>query len=418
MSILLFAMGLLNLITLWSFFQPRPIMLDGKLLLGVMTFSLMGSEMAWFWLAIQIPLSLIFIFFGALNSTLGDIGLLMLLCSWPVLFLNHWRSQKNLAGDIETLLQENLGLGYQDTIPSEVKAKFRNQVSFKDWSNPRGFQRPDVDLLSDISYQQEGGERNLLDIYRPKHIPEGGCPVLFQIHGGGWVMGHKAEQALPLMHHMAEHGWICVSVNYRLSPAIKFPTHLEDIKAALCWVRENGKEYGMNTGFIAATGGSAGGHLATLLTLTANQTDLQQQNPNADTSIQACVPFYGEFDFLTSQDESVDTSHMDHYFQGEVMGVGKQENPELWKLVWPMSHIREDAPPFMFCHGSHDCVLPIVPAQRFADAFKQTSASPVIFLEVPGADHCFDMLRSVRSETTIDGIHRFLEWARANHEAQ
>ncbi len=61
---------------------------------------------------------------------------------------------------------------------------------------------------------------------------------MMQIHGGAWVMGDKGSQALPLMYHLASRGWICVAANYRLSPSVGFPTHLEDCKRALCWIRE------------------------------------------------------------------------------------------------------------------------------------------------------------------------------------
>ena len=87
------------------------------------------------------------------------------------------------------------------------------------------------------------------------------APVLLQIHGGGWTIGDKRQQALPLMMHLSRRGWICVAANYRLSPRATFPEHLIDVKQALRWVRENIAEYGGDPGFVAITGGSAGGHL-------------------------------------------------------------------------------------------------------------------------------------------------------------
>ena len=69
----------------------------------------------------------------------------------------------------------------------------------------------------------DAGKRNLLDIYQPREPREGGFPVLLQVHGGAWIIGEKEQQALPLMYHMAQRGWLCVAINYRLSPKAAFP---------------------------------------------------------------------------------------------------------------------------------------------------------------------------------------------------
>ena len=97
------------------------------------------------------------------------------------------------------------------------------------------------------------------------------APVLLQIHGGAWVIGDKSQQGLPLMLHLAAEGWVCVAINYRLSPKATWPEHLVDCKRALAWVREHIAEYGGDPDLICVTGGSAGGHLAAMIALTANE---------------------------------------------------------------------------------------------------------------------------------------------------
>ena len=79
---------------------------------------------------------------------------------------------------------------------------------------------------------------------------EGGFPVLLQVHGGAWVIGEKEQQAKPLMYHMAQRGWVCVAINYRLSPKAAFPAHIVDVKKAIAWIREHIGEYGGNPDFI------------------------------------------------------------------------------------------------------------------------------------------------------------------------
>src|SRR5690606_22042543 len=104
-------------------------------------------------------------------------------------------------------------------------------------------------------------------------------------HGGGWVIGDKREQGLPLLRHMAAQGWVGINVNYRLSPGATFPEHLDDLKAALAWIKEHADEYGIDPSFVCVTGGSAGGHLSSLLALAESD------------DVAGAVPFYGVYDF-------------------------------------------------------------------------------------------------------------------------
>src|SRR2546430_7978143 len=99
------------------------------------------------------------------------------------------------------------------------------------------------------------------------------------------------------MLQLASRGWVCVTANYALSPKATFPDHLIDVKRALAWVKEHVSEYGGDPGYVAISGGSAGGHLASLAALTPNRAEYQPGFETADTTVQACVPFYGVYDF-------------------------------------------------------------------------------------------------------------------------
>ncbi len=82
--------------------------------------------------------------------------------------------------------------------------------------------------------------------------------MLVYIHGGAWVIGDKRQQGIPMMHELVQRGWVCVSINYRLSPRATWPAHIVDCKRAVAWVRQHIAEYGGDPGFIAVSGGSAG----------------------------------------------------------------------------------------------------------------------------------------------------------------
>ena len=144
----------------------------------------------------------------------------------------------------------------------------------------------------------------------PRHHPAArrparrGAPVLVYIHGGAWVIGDKREQGLPLLHELARRGWVTVTINYRLSPKATWPDHIVDCKRAVAWVREHIAEYGGDPGFIAVSGGSAGGHLSALVALTPGDPAFQPGFEEADASVDACVPFYGVYDMTAGRGTS------------------------------------------------------------------------------------------------------------------
>lgn len=117
--------------------------------------------------------------------------------------------------------------------------------------------------------QAQGADENLLslDIYSPSPAIKDGAPVMIMVHGGGWRAGDKATGAVgrEKAAFFTSQGYVYVSVNYRLSPAVKHPTHAEDVAKAIAWVAKNIKSYGGNPGNISLMGHSAGAHLAALV---------------------------------------------------------------------------------------------------------------------------------------------------------
>src|SRR5690606_10531101 len=147
--------------------------------------------------------------------------------------------------------------------------------------------RRGVRTVRNVPYRRVAGKTLRLDVTVPSApVPAGAerHPALMQIHGGGWVIGDKREQGLPLLRHMAAQGWVGFNVNYRLSPGATFPEHLDDLKAALAWIKEHADEYGIDPSFVCVTGGSAGGHLSALLALAESD------------DVAGAVPFYGVYD--------------------------------------------------------------------------------------------------------------------------
>jgi acetyl esterase/lipase len=227
------------------------------------------------------------------------------------------------------------------------------------------------------------------------------------------MIGEKEQQAKPLMYHMAQRGWICVAINYRLSPKAAFPAHVIDVKKSIAWIRENIAEYGGDPGFIAITGGSAGGHLTALAALTPNRSDWQPGFEDADTTLQAAVPFYGVYDFLDRHDIRPSMS-MDEVLGKHVMQCSKDEQPELWEQASPIAQVQDSAPPFFVVHGTHDSLVWVEEARVFVSALEEASNNPVAYAELPGAQHAFEVFHSVRTDYTVNAVADFLEYAHAN----
>jgi acetyl esterase/lipase len=240
--------------------------------------------------------------------------------------------------------------------------------------------------------------------------------MLLQLHGGAWILGSKNEQGVPLMLHLAARGWVCVSANYRLSPRATFPEHLVDCKQALAWMRAHAAEYGGDPDFVVVTGGSAGGHLASLVALTANAAEYQPGFESADTSVAACVAFYGVYDF-TDRDGIWPNQGLRRLLERQVMKQPFATSRAAYDKASPMSRVHAEAPPFFVIHGDRDTLVPVEEARRFAATLRRTTGAPVVYAEIPGAQHAFEIFPSLRSMFVIHGVERFLAWVYARHLA-
>ncbi|MDD4867247.1 MAG: alpha/beta hydrolase [Mycobacterium sp.] len=259
---------------------------------------------------------------------------------------------------------------------------------------------------SNVSYG-EFGRANHLDIWRrPDLDPAGNAPVLFQIPGGAWTLGNKRGQAHPLMSHLAEFGWICVAINYRHSPRNTWPAHIVDVKRALVWVKAHIGEYGGDPEFVAVTGGSAGGHLSSLAALTPNDPQFQPGFEDADTRVQAAVPFYGVYDFTRFDDA------MHPMMPGLLVKSVIKQRPatslQTFVTASPISHVSAEAPPFFVLHGRNDSLVPVEQARAFVTALRQASRQPVVYAELPFTQHAFDIFGSARAAHTAIAVEQFL----------
>lgn len=362
-------------------------------------------------IALSALVTALFAALGAFGSWPGWAGLVLVFASWVALLVMHDRSLKSQAA-IDQGLQETLGVHFFEAIRPEYAARLKAGAPLSAWINPlRLHDRERVALVRNLDYGP-AGRRNRLDVYRPRE-PAQGCPVLLQIHGGAWFFGNKSTQGIPLMSEMAAQGWVCVAPNYRLSPRATFPDHLVDCKLAIRWIRENIATYGGDPAFIVVTGGSAGGHLASLVALTANQPEYQPGFEDVDTSVVAAVPFYGAYDFLEHNGVRTEDVHRPSFVEKWVMKSSPREERQEWERASPISWVNGCTQPFFVLHGSHDSLIWPEGGRRFVAALRKVSRQPVVYVELPGAQHAFDIVPSIRCLNAVNGVATFLAWVRS-----
>jgi acetyl esterase/lipase len=320
---------------------------------------------------------------------------------------------RRVGTELDQALRDSIGDGYLEEI--DLPGPLDLRIPRGSVARPFSFRQRDVEVLKDIPYT-EGGRRAHLDIYRPKDRELTGAPVLIQIHGGGWTIGNKGEQGLILMNRMAQQGWICVSANYRLAPKHRFPTQIVDVKRAIAWVHEHIAEYGGDPSYVVVTGGSAGGHLSALAALTPGLADFQPGFEDADTSVSACVPFYGVYDLAGMTEERAAVEMRDRFLGPRVFAKDPRTDLDAFIQASPLAHVTEHTPDFFVIHGRNDTLVSVKQARAFVEALRERSDASVTYAELPGAQHAFDVFSSIRSQHTIAAVQRWLQWHRATHQ--
>ncbi|HEY7004715.1 MAG TPA: alpha/beta hydrolase [Gaiellaceae bacterium] len=278
---------------------------------------------------------------------------------------------------VERALDEGLGAGWRDGVEAELVARLGRRPSLaRVVVAPISVRRHGVERIGNIRYGP-AGRGNLLDLYRDRS-DRSGRPTLVYLHGGAFIFGSKRLGARHLLYSLASRGWVCVSANYRLL-AEEFPDPLIDVKKVIAWVSEHGHEYGADPSAVFLSGSSAGGHLASSAALTPNDSLFQPGFEGANTSVAGAISLYGYYGPIASD-----------------------ERPSS-----PLDYVTANAPPFFVVHGDQDALVVVEDARAFVEKLRATSSSPVVYAELPGAQHGFDFFRSRRLQTVIDAIEAF-----------
>lgn len=235
----------------------------------------------------------------------------------------------------------------------------------------------------DLTYCTVDGIELKMDVYYPQSA-DGPLPVVIYVHGGGWRSGDKTRGAgVRDIPKLSRRGYLVVAVNYRLAPDFKFPAMIEDVKCAVRHLRANAVVYGVDSDHIGAWGGSAGGHLVSLLGLTDEHSGFEGVGGFSEQSsrVQAVVDLFGPADLARLFDEA------SFGVLSQVFDATSRED-EMIRLASPVTWVSADDPPFLILHGEKDALVPPSQSEILLERLTKVGVSATLII-VENAAHGF-----------------------------
>ncbi|AUD01230.1 alpha/beta hydrolase [Spirosoma pollinicola] len=256
----------------------------------------------------------------------------------------------------------------------------------------------DTRFIANVPYAGDTLKRHLLDIYLPAQMASK-PPLVVWVHGGAWMLNDKYADMSYMkntVRSILEKGYAFASIDYRYSTTAPFPAQIQDCNQALEFLYQNAAKYGYDRNRIALVGFSAGGHLASLLALSANNSisDFYINRKKPSFRIKTVVDFYGPSDFLALMrrdaplsDTSVVTS------ESRLLGASPLRRPDLAKIASPVTYIDRNDPPFLIIQGEKDESVPAAQSVLLSSWLTLAQVKNRLII-VPGAPHYGTMFDS------------------------
>jgi acetyl esterase/lipase len=281
---------------------------------------------------------------------------------------------------IDRALAEGLGAGWSGSVPDRQRRPRRRLPWVRILIAPLPILPLDLRRTANLSYGP-AGRRNHLDVIRSRRRRAAG-PILIHLHGGYFRTGRKNVESRPLLHGLARAGWVCVTANYRLRPEATYADMLTDTKKVIAWVKANARRYGADPSSVFIAGSSAGAHLAVTAALTASDPRLQPGFERLDTTVAGAIGLYGYYGPVDGTEPGLVT-------RSRIVGRSA------------------GAPPIFIAHGDQDTLVAPANPRRFVARLRATGTHTVVYAELPGAQHSFDLVHSIRFETLVGAIEAF-----------
>jgi acetyl esterase/lipase len=266
-----------------------------------------------------------------------------------------------------------------------------------------------MELHANIAYGPL--ERQRLDVWKMPATTQG-APVIYYIHGGAWTFGDKRQQGRPMLHEFVSRGWVVVAINYRLAPQFAWPAQIEDATRALGWIKSNIASYGGEPDRVVVAGGSAGGHLASLLALSSEYpTWRPAETPElSDWSVRGALSFYGVLEMFGDEEHWRGLGRaLRRLLEHRVVQLPYDGNDEIYRALSPIERVRVDSPPFLVVQGTTDTLVEVNVARAFVAKFRAIAFAPLYYIELPLTQHAFDLTMSPRTSATTRAAVAFAE---------
>lgn len=359
---------------------------------AVWPLQLVLNEFSWvatgfgLWAALKKPRSTLGTGFGLFGAALSCM---------PYLYVQR------ALDDMRASMQDALGDDYETMITWEMRKRMaRTPWSLKNALGARYLEQR-VSVIRDIVFDETSRRPLRLDVYRPLTAPADGerlYPAVIVVHGGGWRHGDKGGYFAGNNRYLAAQGYVVFDVQYRftISDEARWPAQLDDVRAAIRWVKAQARTYRLDTDRIVLMGRSAGGHLAL-------QAAYRAQGAHEDTGVAAVVAYYAPTNLRITGPQ-----HDERVLN--LLGATSYENPAIYADASPLDFACEGVPPTLLIHGGMDAIVSPIHAELLLNQLKAVKV-PAAVLRVPWARHAFDIpMNGMGAQFTQFYVDRFLAW--------
>lgn len=268
-------------------------------------------------------------------------------------------------------------------------------------------------LYADVNYANDGEGYHTMDIRLPK-VDRPSYPVVIHIYGSAWFSNDSKGMADigTICHALLDAGYAVVTPNHRSSGDAKFPAQINDIKAVVRYVRAHAAEYHLDPSFIATSGFSSGGHLASLTATSADVEALEGEvggNTDYSSRVDAAVDWSGPINMQTM--DCAGERNMPFSPEEALIGVPMKGNEEKYAAICPSTYIDPSDPPVIIFHGTADNVVPPCQAPEFYNCLLDGGVKTELHM-VEGGGHGFNMYSEENLKLMVDFLNQARSEAR------
>ena len=240
---------------------------------------------------------------------------------------------------------------------------------------------PAVRIDRDVVYAEYGQYKLMLDVYRPpESVQQAAAPGIVVVRGGKWQQGDKDGFGY-IAGQLAMQGFVAASIEYRTAEEAKFPAAVQDVKAAVRWMRAHGAAYGVDPDLIGAIGGSAGAHLVAMLGTSAGTFEGEGGNPETSSEVQAVVAMGGAYNLRALADsgspEIVDAVT-------EFVGAPLHAHARALVAASPVTYVSGRSAPLLLMHSRTDPLVSYSYSEEMERAYRRAGAPVALkLIEAP-----------------------------------